>query len=116
MEQIKITADERLRTRTRLFLKTVTILCVLFTFTLPFELLAAMMLSDAGPMPFLTLTSLWALAFPVVLIVTPVAGWRAYKAGSYRAAWRWGLIVPLLWIVGMAILMFVTSQYGFVWG
>jgi cation transport ATPase len=116
MEQIKITADERLRTRTRLFLKIVTILCVLLAFTVPFELFVAGMLSDAGPMPFLTLTIFWAFGFPVVLIVTPAAGWRAYKAGSYRAAWRWSLTVPLIWIAGMAILMLVTSRYGFVWG
>jgi len=108
--------DERLRTQTRLLLRIVTVLCGLLALTVPFELFMAMMLSDAGPMPFLTLTILWAFAFPVVLFVTPAAGWWAYKAGSYRAAWCWSLIVPLIWIVGTAILMSVTSRYGFVWG
>ena len=116
MEQITITADERLRTRTRLLLRIVTTLCVLLAFTVPFELFVAGMLSDAGPMPYLELTILWAFAFPVVLFVTPIAGWRAYKSGSYRAAWCWSLILPLIWIVGLAILMLVTSRYGFVWG
>jgi hypothetical protein len=116
MEQVKITADERLRARTRLFLRIVTILCVLLAFTVPFEWFVAMMLSDAGPMPFLGLLILWAFAFPVVLLVTPIAGWRAYRAGSYRAAWCWSLIVPLIWIAGLAILMLLTSRSGFVWG
>jgi len=44
MEQIKIIAEERLRTRTRLLLKIITILCGLLAFTLPFELLMAGML------------------------------------------------------------------------
>jgi len=116
MEEFKDTADERLRTRTRLWLQIVTILCGLLVFTVPFELFAAMMLSDAGPRPYLVPLIYWAFAFPVVLIVTPVAGWRAYNAGAYRAAWRWSLIVPLIWIAGLAILMFLTSRSGFVWG
>ena len=116
IEQTNTTADERLRTRTRLWLKIVTILCGLFVFTVPFVLLAAGMLGDAGPRPYLVTLFYWALAFPVVLIVTPVAGWRAYNAGSYRAAWCWSLVVPLIWIAGLAVLMVLTGQSGFVWG
>lgn len=105
-------SNERLRTPTRWWLVSVSIICGLLTITVPFEMMAAMMMSDGGPTPFLNLLIFWALAYPVVLLVTPIASWHAYGAGAYGRAWRWSLGVPGVWIAGLVTLSFMVSRYG----
>jgi hypothetical protein len=97
------------RANTRRWLIWVTVGCGVFLLAAPVEMMTALMMSDAGPSPMISFLVAWALAYPAVLILTPVIGWSLYRSRSYRVA-RWAAGAPLAWAIVMAVALVIYSS------
>jgi len=66
------------------------------------------MASDAGPSLRFYVVAWLAVAYPVLLVATPLLGWSFYAAGLYRAA-RWIIGLPAAWVIAAALSFMIIS-------